>query len=58
MIAQIVEWIKGRMSEPSSYAAIGLVIMGLGIVIDMPVLAFIGIAGGVIGFLLKEKGMI
>jgi hypothetical protein len=54
----MMKWIKGRISEPSSYAAVGVVVMGVGIIINLPILVFIGIAGGVIGFLLKEKGII
>jgi hypothetical protein len=54
----MMKWIKDRVSEPSSYAAVGVVVMGVGIIINQPILVFIGIAGGVIGFLLKEKGII
>ena len=54
----MMKWIKGRISEPSSYAAVGVVVRGVGIIINLPILVFIGIAGGVIGFLLKEKGII
>ena len=54
----MMKWIKGRVSEPSSYAAVGVVVMGVGIIINQPILVLIGIAGGVIGFLLKEKGII
>ena len=53
-----MKWIKGRISEPSSYAAVGVVVMGVGIIINLPILVLIGIVGGVIGFLLKEKGII
>jgi len=54
----MMKWIKDRVSEPSSYAAVGVAVMGVGVVINQPILIFIGIAGGVIGFVLKEKGVI
>jgi len=55
---KIFSWIKSRIAEPSSYAAVGVGVMGVGIIIDQPILVYIGIAGGVIGFFLKEKGII
>ena len=55
---KIFSWIKSRIAKPSSYAAVGVGAMGVGIIIDQPVLIYIGIAGGVIGFFLKEKGII
>lgn len=54
----MVAWIKGRVSEPSSYAAVGLGVLGIGVIINQPILIYVGIAGGVIGFFLKEKGVI
>tara|TARA_R100001244_G_scaffold124191_2_gene93978 strand:+ start:1268 stop:1444 length:177 start_codon:yes stop_codon:yes gene_type:complete len=58
MIKSISSWIVSRFAEPSSYAAIGLVVMGVGIVIDQPIMVFVGIAGGALGFILKERGII
>lgn len=58
MLEKISSWVIGRLAEPSSYAAIGVAVMGVGIVINQPILVFIGIAGGVLGFILKEKGII
>jgi len=58
MIKSISSWIVGRFAEPSSYAAIGLAVMGVGIIIDQPIMVIVGIAGGAIGFVLKEKGII
>jgi|TARA_R110000744_G_scaffold6827_1_gene23612 hypothetical protein len=54
----IVEWIMDRMKEPSSYAAAGGAIIGLGIIFSQPLLIWAGIAGGGIGFILKEKNII
>ena len=53
-----MEWIKERMQEPSSYAAVGGVVMGVGILISQPPVIIVGMVGGVVGFLLKEKGVI
>jgi len=53
-----MEWIKSRMQEPSSYAALGGVVMGVGILISQPPVIVVGMVGGVVGFLLKEKGVI
>ena len=53
-----MEWIKERMQEPSSYAALGGVVMGVGILISQPPVIIVGMVGGVVGFLLKEKGVI
>jgi len=58
MIKSVSSWIVGRFAEPSSYAAIGIAVMGVGIVIDQPLMAIVGVAGGVLGFILKERGII
>ena len=51
-------WIKGRLAEPSSYAAIGAAVLGIGVLIDQPIVVVVGIVGGALGFFLKEKGVI
>jgi len=53
-----MNWILSRMKEPSSYAAAGGAVVGIGVLISQPVVILIGIVGGAIGFLLKEKGVI
>jgi len=53
-----MEWLKQRFMEPSSYAAVGAAVMGIGIIINVPLLALAGIIGGIAGFILKEKGII
>ena len=52
-----MDWIINRMKEPSSYAALGGVVVGVGVLISQPVVVMVGIVGGVAGFLLKEKGV-
>tara|TARA_R110002020_G_scaffold474271_2_gene705176 strand:- start:1167 stop:1307 length:141 start_codon:yes stop_codon:yes gene_type:complete len=46
------------MKEPSSYAALGGILVGTGILLAQPVVILVGVVGGVAGFLLKEKGVI
>ena len=53
-----MNWIMSRMKEPSSYAAAGGAIVGIGVLISQPVVIIIGVVGGVLGFFLKEKGVI
>jgi len=53
-----MNWILSRMKEPSSYAALGGGVVGIGVLINQPVVIIIGIVGGAAGFLLKEKGVI
>jgi hypothetical protein len=53
-----MEWLKGRMKEPSTYAGVGIGVIGLGIVIDEPFLIFVGIAAAVLALILKEKGIL
>jgi 4-amino-4-deoxy-L-arabinose transferase-like glycosyltransferase len=53
-----MNWIMSRMKEPSSYAAAGGAIVGIGVLISQPVVILIGVVGGALGFVLKEKGVI
>ena len=53
-----MNWIVSRMKEPSSYAALGGVVVGVGILVSQPIIVVVGMVGGVVGFLLKEKGVI
>ena len=47
-----------RMTEPSSYAAAGAAVVGVGVLINQPIVILIGVVGGALGFILKEKGVI
>ena len=53
-----MNWIMSRMKEPSSYAAAGGAIVGIGVLISQPVVVLIGVVGGALGFVLMEKGVI
>ena len=49
-----MDWIKGRLKEPSSYAAAAVAGLGLGIVFTLPILSWAGIICAVFGLVLKE----
>jgi hypothetical protein len=51
-----MDWIKERLQEPSSYGAMGAIVMASGIIFNQPLLIWGGIVGGTIAFILKEKG--
>jgi len=53
-----MNWILSRLKEPSSYAAAGGAVVGIGVLVSQPVVIMVGIVGGAVGFLLKEKGVI
>tara|TARA_R110000803_G_scaffold50615_1_gene104885 strand:- start:2068 stop:2229 length:162 start_codon:yes stop_codon:yes gene_type:complete len=53
-----MKYILDRMKEPSSYAAAGAVVVGVGALLGHPVIIIVGIVGGVAGFVLKERGVI
>mgnify|MGYP003627477673 FL=1 len=51
-----MDWIKGRLKEPSSYLAVAIGGVGLGILFSNPLLTWAGIICGIFGLVLKEKG--
>ena len=53
-----MKWILTRIMEPSSWAAAGVVVIGIGVVIGLPALVFAAIAAAVVAFILKEKGVL
>ena len=53
-----MKWITSRLKEPSSYAALGGAVVGVGVLISQPVVILVGVVGGALGFLLKEKDAI
>ena len=53
-----MNWIVSRMKEPSSYCAIGGAVVGIGVLVGQPIVIVVGIVGGAVGFMLKEKGVI
>lgn len=53
-----MQYIINRFKEPSSYAAAGAAVLGIGVLVSQPILVVVGIIGGAAGFILKEKGVI
>ena len=51
---KIVQYVLSRVGEPSSYAAIGVAAIGVGILTDFEWLAVNGVVGGVLGVILGE----
>ena len=54
----VLTWFVDRMKEPSSYAAAGGAVVCVGVLVDQPIVIVVGIVGGALGWLLKEKGHI
>ena len=52
----LLTWFVDRMKEPSSYAAAGAAVVGVGVLMDQPVVIIVGIIGGALGWVLKERG--
>lgn len=51
----VFAWISDRVREPSSWAAVSAGLIGLGIILNISVLVFLGLAGAAAAFILKEK---
>ena len=50
------KWIEDRMREPSTYAAIAVSVVGIGVLTNTSLVVLLGIIIGVGAFVLKEKG--
>ena len=50
-----MDWIKGRLKEPSSYGAAGIAGLGLGIMFTLPLLSWAGIVCAVFALVMKEE---
>jgi len=51
-----MKWIKTRIMEPSSWAAAGVVVIGIGVLIDLPIIILAAVLAAAVAFALKEKG--
>ena len=49
-----MDWIKGRLKEPSSYAAAAVGALGLGIIFTLPILSWAGIVCAIFALVMKE----
>jgi hypothetical protein len=53
-----MKWLLTRMMEPSSWAAAGVVVIGVGALIGEPIIVIAAIVAAVVAFILKEKGVL
>jgi hypothetical protein len=53
-----MNWILTRIKEPSSWAALGIVVIGIGALIGEPIIVLAAIVAAVVAFVLKEKGIL
>ena len=49
-----MKWIMNRLSEPSSYAAIGVGVIAVGTIVGIGELVFVGLGCAVLGLILSE----
>jgi hypothetical protein len=55
---KMVKWIEDRMKEPSSYAACAVGGVGVGVLIDQPIVIMVAVGAAAIAFVLREKGIL
>ena len=55
---QIINWIKDRSIEPSTWAAAASAIVGVAVLVDNFWIAVAGIAVAAISIVLRERGLI
>jgi|TARA_R110002020_G_scaffold136921_1_gene305606 hypothetical protein len=53
----MIEWIKSRVKEPSTWTAAAVILIGIGAVISATVISITGIIVAVFGIVLKETGI-
>ena len=53
-----MNWILTRIAEPSSWAALGSGVIGVGALIGQPIIVLAAIVAAVVAFVLKEKGVL
>jgi hypothetical protein len=53
-----MNWMKDRMKEPSSYAACAVIGVGIGVLIDQPIVIMVTVCAAAIAFVLREKGIL
>tara|TARA_R110000824_G_scaffold78038_1_gene197106 strand:+ start:895 stop:1065 length:171 start_codon:yes stop_codon:yes gene_type:complete len=49
-------WLVGRISEPSTWAAVGVCVIALGVLLNSWYLPVLAIIVGIAAFILKENG--
>ena len=56
IMKNVLCWFADRMKEPSSWASGAVILVGVGALVDQPVVIIVGIIGGALGWVLKERG--
>ena len=54
----VLDWIVGRFTEASSYAAMAAAGVGVGVLTGLEVVTIVGVAVAVLGLVLREKELI
>jgi hypothetical protein len=49
-------WVCGRILEPSSWAAVAAVLIGLSLMLTITWLMWVGIAAAVVALVIRERG--
>jgi len=56
MVTIIFDWFSDRVCEPSSWAAVGVGLIGIGIIFEVSILAPIGVGVAGVAIVIREKG--
>ena len=56
MMVKIWDWVVGRISEPSSWAAAAAVLVGLSVMMSLSWMMWVGIVAAVMALVLREQG--
>ena len=54
----MINWISERIKEPSSWAAVSIITVSAGVLIDQPLVIMVAVGAAAIAFVLREKGII
>jgi fumarate reductase subunit D len=52
----MISWIQHRIAEPSTWAAVGAGLVGIGVIITQPTVLIVGVAIAALGLIMKENG--
>jgi len=56
MMVKIWDWVVGRISEPSSWAAAAAVLVGLSVMMSLSWMMWAGIVAAAMALVLREQG--
>jgi len=52
----MIAWIQHRIAEPSTWAAVGAGLVGIGVMLSQTPVLIVGIAIAALGLIMKENG--